>query len=763
MCTFSVVIPIHNKEPHVARAISSVLNQVYQPVEIIIINDASTDNSLNEISKFKDQRIRIFNREKPGPGGYAARNLGIREAKGEWVAFLDADDEWMPQHLEYYRLLIQDFPKASVLSCGWENENPNGLYARRYPNPFYNLYKGKNRLLSFTDYLSEEVAGRGPVWTSIACIKKDVVLDAGGFPEEKAKRGGDVDTWLRCIESTGSLAWSSHIGAIYHRDSVNMVTRTQLFLAECERDTVRKLLPTYKGETKLLLKKFANRRTINAWKQNIQFLDQPNFKLMGKLYYGVQPFKNILYVGLSLLPSTMLSALRGLLRKGKVTTKHVINKLKNNQVLAPLRYFRSAFLRKIKSAPITLTSGGKVEQIFLEDKSKATFFGYHDKTPYSKDESMVLAMSVASNDKKASSEGNLLNIGYFRRSDTAGIDPSFNRVSDTTTWCWQQGCMLQWNPSNPNREIIFNTFVGDQYGSKIFDVLEGKEVKSYTWPIYSISPNGGKAVTLNFSRLGRLRPGYGYNNLPDATEGDNVPEEDGLFVVDLKNGARKLLIELERLAKDVTGYAHEHYVNHATFSTDGSRLAFFHLWCSKQQRHMRFCEADLQTGAFKVLEDNRMVSHYCWRNQDELLATTREASGRWHYTLYNLKIGTRVDLNLPFTSDGHPMFNPIDKDWIVTDTYPDRRLDQHLYLVNINTAETISLAAMYSPFVYRGQVRCDLHPRWDRSGRSIVVDTTQNGKRNLVVLDIPKDIRHSWEQNLDVKTQKMSSATEVNH
>lgn len=80
---FSVVIPVYNKKPHVQRSIISVLNQSFSDFELIIIDDAPTDGSLDEIKKFPDPRIRLLHRDKPGPGGYAARNLGVKVAQGE--------------------------------------------------------------------------------------------------------------------------------------------------------------------------------------------------------------------------------------------------------------------------------------------------------------------------------------------------------------------------------------------------------------------------------------------------------------------------------------------------------------------------------------------------------------------------------------------------------------------------------------------------------------------------------------------------------
>jgi len=375
----------------------------------------------------------------------------------------------------------------------------------------------------------------------------------------------------------------------------------------------------------------------------------------------------------------------------------------------------------------------------LTDINNPTFFGYHDKTPFSLDGTKILAMSLVASDTRPESECTEMKIGYFTKSAHAqgDFESKFIAFSQTTTWCWQQGCMLQWNPAKPDREIVFNALVNGHYGARVFDVTEQKKVREHAHPIYSLSPCGKLAATLNFSRLGRLRPGYGYALLPDETKENAAPEDDGLFLLDMQTGVKTLLISIRKLADDINAPDAVHYVNHATFSSDGSRLTFFHLWTTGQNRSLRFCEANLSTGEFKVLEAQRTVSHYCWRSPDELLTTTLGPSGKWRYTLYNLTNNMRTTLNLPFKSDGHPMFCPGNQDLIVTDSYPDKRRDQHLYLANIKTGEVTELAALYSPFRYRGQVRCDLHPRWDRQGSHICFDSTFQGQRSMYVLEVP--------------------------
>lgn len=377
----------------------------------------------------------------------------------------------------------------------------------------------------------------------------------------------------------------------------------------------------------------------------------------------------------------------------------------------------------------------KSDVVVLSDGQNPTFFGYHDKTPFSLGGSKILAMSITASDTKPESECTPMKIGYFRKANDGEFENTFIPFAETTTWCFQQGCMLQWHPLEPDRHVFFNALVDGGYGSKVVDVETGEELRTYPNPIYSLDPTGKLAATLNFSRLGRLRPGYGYPLLPDKTQKLNAPEDEGLFIFDLGTGKKKLLVSLADLAREAGDKDSQHYINHATFSPNGKRIVFFHLWAHEgaHGRELRVCAVDVETGRWHEIESERTVSHYCWRDAHTLLATTREKSGKWHYTLYNLVANTRNDLDLPFDSDGHPMFHPLDKNIIVTDTYPDLRRDQHIFIVNLDKRERHQVATFYSPFKYRGQVRCDLHPRWDLKRNLISIDCIQNNKRCLRV------------------------------
>ncbi|WP_242928862.1 glycosyltransferase family 2 protein [Pontibacter vulgaris] len=216
---FSIIIPVHNKLPHLERSVNSVLNQTYTYFELILVNDASTDGSAEKIKKFQDPRIKILNRDTPGAGGYAARNLGIKHAAYEWICFLDADDEWELTLLETIAAVININSDVEIVSWGWykvcEGKKAIDTYSTLNKN-----YSIKN--FTLIDFL----IGPQQIWTGAVCIKKDLIIKAGGFPESKFKRGGDMDTWTRCLWHSNHNLWINKAMSFYHIDSVNMVTKS---------------------------------------------------------------------------------------------------------------------------------------------------------------------------------------------------------------------------------------------------------------------------------------------------------------------------------------------------------------------------------------------------------------------------------------------------------------------------------------------------------------------------------------------------------
>jgi glycosyltransferase involved in cell wall biosynthesis len=294
---FSIVIPIYNKGLSVERAIKSVLSQTYQDFEVLCICDPSTDNSTKIVESWSlvEPRLKIHRRDSPGAGGYAARNLGIHKAKANWVAFLDADDEWLPSHLENISTLLVRYPESEFFASSFLiSENGAQVSPVRVDKSIHGEEK-----LTFIEYLNFS-----PFYTSVVVANRSLLLKVGGFPEGKMRRGGDVDTWLRAIHQVGHMVWSRRVGAIYHKDSENMVTKSNFYTQkEVSYLALSEMIAISPEPEKTALKIKANNNIIYAWNQNMHLEIERNFSLLGKLYFRVQPIKVLSYLLFSMLPT----------------------------------------------------------------------------------------------------------------------------------------------------------------------------------------------------------------------------------------------------------------------------------------------------------------------------------------------------------------------------------------------------------------------------------------------------------------------------
>lgn len=298
---FSVVIPLYNKEPHIADAINSVLAQTYPDFELIVVNDASTDGSRDVVDQFSDERIRIVEREEPGPGGYAARNRGIREAEHTWIAFLDADDVWDPLFLEKMKSVIEENSEAGFFASGWyETTELSGKVINSYCQK-YN-HEGPHRI-DLTTFLERSIQNFGPVCSSVAIVRKDLIEEAGLFPENKCRFGGDIDTWFRMMIKGDHLVINPVPLATYNKEAVNMVTKkNQLQIIEtCVRKTALQLIENDSIENVNLVKKFVN---------HFQYLQVRKKGMAAKLerrdlryvFKRINPLRFFIFFSFSILP-----------------------------------------------------------------------------------------------------------------------------------------------------------------------------------------------------------------------------------------------------------------------------------------------------------------------------------------------------------------------------------------------------------------------------------------------------------------------------
>lgn len=186
----SVVIPLYNKGKSIASTLRTVLNQTFTDYEIVIVNDGSTDNSVAEVEKVQDDRIRLIHQQNAGVS--AARNRGIKEAKGDLIAFLDADDEWKPEYLATQYHLFQKYPECSVFVCNYEFRNAEGNVT---PTIIHKLsFAGEDGIL--INYFEVASHSNPPICSISIMVKKSAIRAIGGFPVG-IKSGEDLLTWAR--------------------------------------------------------------------------------------------------------------------------------------------------------------------------------------------------------------------------------------------------------------------------------------------------------------------------------------------------------------------------------------------------------------------------------------------------------------------------------------------------------------------------------------------------------------------------------------
>lgn len=375
-------------------------------------------------------------------------------------------------------------------------------------------------------------------------------------------------------------------------------------------------------------------------------------------------------------------------------------------------------------------SDGKIERITPKDEYEY-LFGYYDKSPWDRTNRYILCLRV----KNASK-----NVAPKEDAEIILIDTTNNNsikvLGKTKTWNVQQGCMLGWLGPNFDKEIFYNDCRDKKYVGIIKNIETGDE-RFFERPFYSVSEDGKNALSLDFSRLHRLRPGYGYSNLVDKTKGKKVPEGACVWSVDLKTGKIVSVLTYKRLydfehRENMEGA--EHKVNHLMFSPNGKRFMVIHRWLDGGKKYSRLLTCNIDGGELFNLSDDDMVSHCCWKNNQEILAFCQKEKKKGYFLLKdkNPEYEQKWDW---LTVDGHPSYSP-DGSLVITDTYPNKKRISTLRILS-ETAGVV-IAKVYSPFKYDNDTRCDLHPRWSRDGKKVCFDGCMDNKRELYVVDVPK-------------------------
>jgi glycosyltransferase involved in cell wall biosynthesis len=303
MVYFSIVIPLFNKAAYIENTLKSVLNQSYDNYEIIVVNDGCTDGSDTIVNNFKDYRIQLYNQENQGAA--VARNFGIDNAKYEHIAFIDADDIWMEDHLETLKKLIENFPNS-------------GIYASRYQLIFKN---GKNYIPEFKD-IPSNFCGIVPdyfsaslnyaVATSSSISVPKYIFEKIGHFKSKISSGQDSDMWIR-VASKFPVVISNKVTASYLHYIENSLSKTPIL------DKKIKDFNDYKQEEEInpSLKKYLD---IYRMEYAMQY------KIAGDIQKSKKLYQNILKENISLKSKFLYYLPQWILIILLKTKKHLRNK-----------------------------------------------------------------------------------------------------------------------------------------------------------------------------------------------------------------------------------------------------------------------------------------------------------------------------------------------------------------------------------------------------------------------------------------------------
>ena len=413
--------------------------------------------------------------------------------------------------------------------------------------------------------------------------------------------------------------------------------------------------------------------------------------------------------------------------------------------------------------------------IFKTPSTGHYFFGYYDKSPFDFANQKLLSQKVGFMDRMPDKE-DILEVGYFDWQN----GNKFIKLIETKAWNWQQGCMLQWIGPDFKSRIIYNDRIDGRFVSIIMDI-ETREKTVLPMAVYTVRSDGKYALCIDNERHYWFRGGYSYQGIANPDKKKVLDKKDGIWLLDIERKEAGQIINIMDLMKikplsNMKGATQ--YLEHLMFSPSGKRFCFLHRWqIADGGIYARFYTANMDGSEVYLLNDSGRMSHFCWRNENELLAwcglpTTinrlRKYKNLVKYfikpllPLYHRLVQENLGISKAITGDnyvlfkdksdlttkigaetlcedGHPTFCPSNKDWFVSDTYQDDREYRRLFLFNMREGKRVDVAQLKSnPNLDNSPLRCDLHPKWSYSGKYICIDTVHEGHRQMYVFGVEK-------------------------
>lgn len=384
---------------------------------------------------------------------------------------------------------------------------------------------------------------------------------------------------------------------------------------------------------------------------------------------------------------------------------------------------------KIEHIPSVRITGGEGHYVY----------GYYDNPAFSGGNEYHLVHRVPFCDR-LQAPGDTVELGMIELRNM-----NYIKLAETTAWNFQQGAMLQWNPNASDDEIMYNTTLDGAYRGVIFNIHTRKVVTVLDQPVANVDPTGKYALAINFGRMFDYRPGYGYADITDPYQFVNHPEGDGIYLTDLHSGRSKLILSLDQIWRFIQPIFRldeaKLTINHINFNTDGTRFVFL-ARCAQgagRPRVSALLTANTDGSGLHCLSDYDYNSHLHWKDPKHLLIHGANEAGEQLYLYPDQTFNRPAIINADyFKKDGHCSYSP-DRQWILYDSYPDEHRYRHLYLYRVAAGEGLTLGSYYSPgelHRFDDELRCDLHPRWNRDGTAISFDSTHEGQRHVYMMDL---------------------------
>lgn len=444
-----------------------------------------------------------------------------------------------------------------------------------------------------------------------------------------------------------------------------------------------------------------------------------------------------------------------------------------------------------------------MEQIKIESLTngpKHHLFGFHDLliTNGSGDKYLSLEVDIIN---RPPLPGELFGVGYVKNGQ-------YIRIGDTTALNYPQGARQQW--LGDTELFTVNNSVGDVWGTDLYDTSTNQLVDRFEATTHMLSKDGRYAYGLDYARLFRLG-GYGYSGIEDKGKNEATPFNSGITKLNLETKTVELLVSVSQVAEygsgSILGVSH-HYITHLCLNPSCTRVAFLHRYFMADGGLMtRLMTIGTDGTGLRCLAQG-FLSHYDWKDDKTIYIFGRANNSldalRNNPLLSNplmvgpMKVAKKVakfilhrgngggkanvgksfmmvtdteqPIITPFaqeviTEDGHPMTNPINNDWCINDTYPNKDGIRTLMLYNFVTNQRIdlgtfkrlmdrpdmTLAEKYFTGVdskilssisqeelafTRSGLHCDLHPRWSRNGQQAVFDSIHEGTRQIYVAHV---------------------------